>query len=309
MNQEIPTPTTYTRELVINWHVTEACNYRCRYCYAKWQDEGIGRELIYDSDATRALLREVYRFFSPNNVENPLRQVMRWHSLRLNLAGGEPLLYGDLAAEVLKLARGVGFETSVISNGSRLTPILMAKLAPHLSMLGLSLDSADTGTNVAIGRVDRNMNVLSLDALSECIELGRALNPHLRLKINTVVNALNCREDMRHLIMSLLPERWKVLRMLPMLTDDLAVSPAEFMDFVRRHQVLSNVMRAEDNGDMAESYLMIDPYGRFFQNAMDRKGYDYSATILDFGADAAFSQIGLSARKFCARYEGRGMAA
>lgn len=23
-------------ELVINWHITEACNYRCRYCYAHW---------------------------------------------------------------------------------------------------------------------------------------------------------------------------------------------------------------------------------------------------------------------------------
>lgn len=23
--------------VVINWHVTEACNYHCGYCYAKWQ--------------------------------------------------------------------------------------------------------------------------------------------------------------------------------------------------------------------------------------------------------------------------------
>jgi radical S-adenosyl methionine domain-containing protein 2 len=309
MNRKIPSLTTHTRELVINWHVTEACNYRCRYCYAKWQSEEMGRELIHDSGATGALLEEIHRFFSPNCLENPLRRQMGWDSLRLNLAGGEPLLYGDNAAEVLKLARGIGFETSVISNGSRLTPVLMAKLAPHLSMLGLSLDSGDAGTNLGIGRVDRNEHVLSLDALSECIALGRALNPHLRLKINTVVNALNCREDMRCLILSLLPEKWKVLRMLPMLTDDLAVSPAEFQAFVRRHHVLRHVMRAEDNGEMAESYLMIDPHGRFFQNALGRKGYDYSAPILDFGADAAFSQIGLSARKFCARYEGYGMAA
>ena len=30
MQQKPPTPA------VINWHVTEACNYRCGYCYAHW---------------------------------------------------------------------------------------------------------------------------------------------------------------------------------------------------------------------------------------------------------------------------------
>lgn len=24
-------------ELVVNWHITEACNYNCRYCFAKWE--------------------------------------------------------------------------------------------------------------------------------------------------------------------------------------------------------------------------------------------------------------------------------
>ncbi|EGR3240148.1 radical SAM protein, partial [Vibrio parahaemolyticus] len=23
-------------ELVINWHMTEVCNYSCKYCFAKW---------------------------------------------------------------------------------------------------------------------------------------------------------------------------------------------------------------------------------------------------------------------------------
>ncbi|WHR53209.1 hypothetical protein O8413_20755 [Vibrio furnissii] len=25
-----------TKELVINWHLTEVCNYGCKYCFAKW---------------------------------------------------------------------------------------------------------------------------------------------------------------------------------------------------------------------------------------------------------------------------------
>lgn len=41
--------------IVINWHVTEACNYHCGYCYAKWQR--VDRtDLIRDAAATEALL-------------------------------------------------------------------------------------------------------------------------------------------------------------------------------------------------------------------------------------------------------------
>ena len=24
------------KNLVINWHITEACNYHCKFCFAKW---------------------------------------------------------------------------------------------------------------------------------------------------------------------------------------------------------------------------------------------------------------------------------
>ena len=28
-----------TKELVVNWHITEACNYKCDYCFAKWDSK------------------------------------------------------------------------------------------------------------------------------------------------------------------------------------------------------------------------------------------------------------------------------
>ena len=62
-------------------------------------------------------------------------------------------------------------------------------------------------------------------------------------------------------------------------------------------------MRVEDNIEMAESYLMIDPHGHFFQNALGQKGYDYSASILEVGAERAFGEVGLCSGKFCARYD------
>lgn len=295
-------PAIESRELVINWHITEACNYECRYCYAKWQSAESMRELIHDRDGTLKLLCEIYNYFKPENKANPLRKEMNWTSLRLNLAGGEPLLYQRCVVETIKAARQFGFSVSIITNGSRLNSALMREIAPHLSVLGVSLDSASAQTNLEIGRTDRQGQSLFMSDLTSYLAMAKRINPQLKLKINTVVNALNWHQDMNDLVTSLGPVKWKIFRMLPTVTDDLAVSEEEFQHFVLRHQSLKQVMCAEDNVDMAESYLMIDPLGRFFQNSLGRRGYDYSQPILEAGAATAFSQIGLSASKFTSRY-------
>ena len=41
-----------TQQLVINWHLTEACNYSCQYCYAAWNKATNPRELINDAGQT-----------------------------------------------------------------------------------------------------------------------------------------------------------------------------------------------------------------------------------------------------------------
>ena len=292
----------HASELVINWHLTEACNYACRYCYSKWHADGTGKELVRDADASAALLAEIYRQFAPT-TSNHARLGMKWRSVRLSLAGGEPLLYEREIVLIAALAKEIGFDVSVISNGSRLTRALIAELAPQLSVLGLSLDSALPAINREIGRADRHSRVLPLDELAAIIQRGRTLNPDLLLKINTVVNALNFTEDMAPLIRQLAPDKWKVLRMLPTVTTDLAIAEHEFAQFVDRHAALGNLISVEDNGDMVESYIMIDPRGRFFQNSLAGKGYRYSDPILDVGADAAFRQISWLADKFQARYE------
>jgi radical S-adenosyl methionine domain-containing protein 2 len=291
-------------ELVINWHLTEACNYRCRYCYSKWH-AGAGKELIHSLEGSAAMLTELVRHFSPDNPRNQARLGMQWDSLRLSLAGGEPLLYSREVVGVVAQARNLGFKVSLITNGSRLTQPLMAALAPQLSVLGLSLDSAMASTNREIGRADKHERVLSLSNLAAIIDSGRHLNPDLRVKINTVVNALNFTEDMSRPIRQLAPDKWKVMRMLPTITSDLAIADHEFAEFVARHQQLGGIMAAEDNNDMIESYIMIDPHGRFFQNSLNGSGYRYSEEILAVGAEAAFQQICWQAKKFQSRYHAK----
>lgn len=293
-----PTP------LVLNWHLTEACNYRCQYCYATWNESACPRELIHDPERTAALLSELYRFFRPGNRANPLASRMSWSSVRLNLAGGEPLLHANKLPAIVSQARALGFDVSMISNGSRLTRELLDQLATQLTWLGISIDSASPATNRAIGRIDCRGRLLDLDDLATGLASARQSNPGLRLKLNTVVNQLNHAEDLSALIQRFAPQKWKVLRMLPVVNQHLTVSDEQFAAFVARHGTFANILCAEDNQDMHESYLMIDPYGRFFQNSplIAGQGYAYSQPILEVGAEAAFTQMAFDPERFSARY-------
>jgi radical S-adenosyl methionine domain-containing protein 2 len=291
-------------ELVINWHLTEACNYSCKYCYASWNRERGMKDVIHDPIATQTLLASIQNFFDPDNLSNPLREAMRWRKVRLSIAGGEAMLYGDRVGQIMKMAEQLGFRLSLITNGSLLPDAGMGELASYLSILGISIDSVDTETNRRIGRIDRN-GVLSLNVIAEKIELARRANPALKIKINTVVNALNVHDDLSGLIERLRPDRWKVLRVLPTIDSSLVVSDLDFHRFLQRHQTFAEVTSSEDNQEMTESYIMIDPLGRFFQNmppAAGSGGYRYSSPILDVGIESAFSSIRFSASKFASRY-------
>jgi len=92
--------------------------------------------------------------------------------------------------------------------------------------------------------------------------------------------------------------------MLPVVTDELMVSDADFQGFVARHQPLGDILCIEDNTEMVESYMMIDPLGRFFQNALGQSSYRYSSPIPEVGVDHAFAAVGMDPTKFCARYLG-----
>lgn len=278
--------------IVINWHVTEACNFRCRYCYAKWQQPA-GLEVIRDPGATKQLLGALRAGFNSHGTSS---------RPRLNFAGGEPLLFDRQVAAAMELSRSMGFDVSLITNGSRLTANTAEKIAPQLSMLGVSIDAISSDANGQIGRLDGRGEQLDLAGLIDRIVTMRRINPSITLKINTVVNEGNWQENLTPLIATLAPSRWKVLRMLPAVTEDLAVNDIQFLSFVERHSALANIMCVEDNDDMVQSYIMVDPHGRFFQNRTGETGYDYSASIIDVGARSAFEGMKWSEQKFSARY-------
>lgn len=290
--------------LVINWHLTEACNFSCRYCYAAWAKPDRTRELWRNTEQTMVMLNALYQFFHPSNQQNPLRKCLDWHAVRLNLAGGEPSLAGSHLPTLIEGAHNIGFDVSIISNGSHLTDLILEQIAPKLSWLALSIDSQQATTNQSIGRTDSHGRLINLNSLASSLRHLQQQNPRLRLKLNTVVNRLNHKEDLTPLIQQFAPDKWKVLRMLPVLNDNLAISDQEFAAFINRHRQHAPILFAEDNQDMRDSYLMIDPHGRFFQNSTlaARQGYTYSRPILDVGVATAFNEINFDYRRFGARY-------
>lgn len=288
-------------QLVINWHITESCNYSCQYCYARWKKTRAKGELIHDEIVSRHLLRELKRVFFSRNTSNPLYPSLKWNDLRLSLAGGEPLIYPQRTMQVAREARDLGFKVSLITNSSFLSQEGLDPLFESLSVLGVSIDSLGIKTSRQIGRADNAGHVLSLSDHEKTIENIRTINPKIILKVNTVVNKFNCHEDLSKLVERLKPNKWKVLKVLPVVNDELGISDQEFMSFVKRHQHLGSVMSVENNQKMIESYLMVDPLGRFFQNKPHIKNgdsYSYSQPILQCGAETAFKQISFDVEKF-----------
>jgi len=298
-------PVQLIDQLVINWHITEVCNYHCEYCYAKWHQKDDLRELIHNPEKSSLLLKKLYEYFQPNNPLNPLSKHLSWNSVRLNIAGGEPTLYKEKLLYILKEAKDAGFETSIISNGSQFSDLdFVSSLSNTVSLLGVSIDSIHPEVNRIIGREDRKTKQLDMSTLTKALLLAREVNPDITIKLNSVINHSNYLSDMNTMIEGLQPDKWKVLRMLPVISDALMVSDEEFDVFIKRHASVSKFMVVEDNKDMTESYIMLDPLGRFFQNSPENKDntYSYSSSILSATVDDAFQAINFSAEKFLGRY-------
>lgn len=285
------------KELVINWHITEACNYKCNYCFAKW---GKPKELHRSLSAVDKLLSNLSEYFIRS--DSSLKAKLKYDEVRINIAGGEPMMLGDTFLNILRLAKKKGFKTSVITNGHYLLNNKINLPENILDMVGISFDSQNYATRQLIGRADRKGNSLGADDLKVVLmELTRT-QKGIKTKINTVVNIHNWQENFTELISEIKPDKWKVLHVMPYGSDELLISDEQFNSFIEKHRNESLSIYAESNLAMTESYLMIDPKGCFYQNVSNISGYKYSEAINDVGVEVALKQVNFNQAVFSARY-------
>ncbi|KAB0628445.1 radical SAM protein [Acinetobacter gandensis] len=289
--------TTYaTKELVVNWHITEACNYKCDYCFAKWNSNT--KEILHSISKIEAVLTQIECI---RHLFNTKSNKILFENLRLNLVGGETFLYEKQLRNIISLSKKYGFKLSAITNGSLFNSDNIEFIAQNFSSIGISVDSLNKDTNLMIGRSSKK-KVFDYQETLLAINQMREINPNLDFKINTVVNKLNFSENLSDFIQQVKPRKWKVFKLLPIYSDKLEIQDHEFYSFIKTHAHLSEIMSIENNDDMTESYLMIDPLGRFFQNGIER-GYNYSSPLCEVSADFALKQINFDTNKFISRYK------
>ncbi|NRA82103.1 MAG: radical SAM protein, partial [Pseudoalteromonas sp.] len=223
--------------------------------------------------------------------------------VRINFAGGEPLILKKRFAQLIMKAKSLGFNLSLITNGHYLTNSFINNYGAMFSMIGISFDSQYMITREDIGRIDRKDESFGTHVLIKAVKQLRKVNPSITIKINTVVNSLNYQESFEQLIAEIKPEKWKVFQVLPVLNDNLLISDEQFTVFVNRHASLKEVMVAEDNEAMTTSYLMINPQGRFYQNSSTQNGYIYGDLILDVGVEKALEVCQINWETFASRYK------
>src|SRR5207249_3102493 len=121
-------------------------------------------------------------------------------------------------------------------------------------------------------------------------------------------NRLNLSENLGDLVASLRPFRWKMFQVKEVIGQndksfaELAISAAEFDDFVARNRALvppAVAIVPETADDMTDSYAMIAPNGCFFDSSQGH--YRYSRPILNVGILEAFQEVAFDTEKFVKR--------
>jgi len=249
----------------VNLHVWAKCNLHCAYCYGRFPERP--------------------PFLRGADWSGILDDLANEGVRRVTFSGGEPTLHPDLEP-MLAYARQVGLQTSIITNGARLTRAHVELL----DVVAITADSANDETLILLGR--------GKDYLRTLRRVAALIRLPTLLKVNTVVTRLNMAEDLTPLIRSLRPFKWKPLQFVhvPGENDDsataLAVRDDEFDGFVSRHAAIGDELwfAPESARTIQTTYVMVDPLGRLFQHA--EGGHVRSRPLLDIGLRTALREVG-----------------
>ncbi len=129
MAHEHGVPAASSKEVVINYHLTQLCNYRCRYCYAQWGIKSPKDELHHNPEQVQRMLKVLHREFLPQISHRSTGTSQSTHCLRLNLVGGEPFLVKRFE-EIIEAAQAIGFRASIVTNGSLLKDEFIERITP-----------------------------------------------------------------------------------------------------------------------------------------------------------------------------------
>jgi radical S-adenosyl methionine domain-containing protein 2 len=277
------TPTTPRLEALppsVNWHFWPWCNYACTFCFAHFDDLNKSDKL----SKKQALL-----------IPKMLAEA---GATKITFVCGEPTLCPYLG-ELLEAAKDAGLTTCIVSNGTGLTEEFLRSWHHFIDWIGISIDASNDVLHARIGRgLKRDLRQQRSSHLADSLVVwNRCVGYGIRMKLNTVVNAMNVDDDMTELVLRLRPERWKIFQVLPVsgqndgLVDPLLISGSEFEAWIDRHHdvVQSGIdFVPESNELMRGSYAMMDALGRFYSNINGE--HEYTNPVMDVGVLEAWGE-------------------
>jgi radical S-adenosyl methionine domain-containing protein 2 len=263
---------------------------RCKFCFATFKD--VKHSILAKGHLPKEQAIEVVFHLAEIGFE------------KITFAGGEPTLCPWLP-DLITTAKQAGLTTMIVTNGSKLTDSFLQANQQHLDWIAVSIDSLNADTNIVTGRAISGKTPLQLDYLTSLVD--RIKQHGYGLKINSVISSKNYNENMSEFIRYAKPSRWKLFQVLPIAGQndlnihDFKISDEQFQTFISTHSDLQDITAIvpESNSQMKGSYAMVDPAGRFYDNATGT--HNYSRPILDIGARLAIQQMSYDFSKFVSR--------
>lgn len=274
----------------VNFHLWEPCNFRCKFCFATFQD------------VRKTILPKGH--LPKQEALNLIDKLAEAGFSKITFAGGEPTLcpwIGDLIVR----AKIKGFTTMIVTNGTGLNDQFFRDIEGFLDWVVISIDSAVPLFNLQSGRHQGSKIVPNSQYYQEKVALVKKWS--IKLKINTVINKTNYKDySLAPFIISLRPKRWKIFQTLKVEGqndkhfDEISINDKKFESFIEANCIKDIPFTVvEDNKAMTGTYIMIDPAGRFFDNT---KGtHSYSESILKVGVQEALLAITYSFNDFIGR--------
>lgn len=271
---------------VINFHLTEKCNYQCVYCFSKFKNSN---ELNLDD--WKKMVDLVDEYFQRNDINDG----------RISLAGGEPLLVKFLD-ELINYIYAKNIKISIITNCSLLTKSKIDSWANKIEFLGVSIDSINKEKNLINGR-NSNGKTIELDKLIDI--LNYAKEKGMKLKVNTVVSKINLYEDIMPLYHLVEFDRIKLLQVrINQNCNEEAkkyeITSDEFDKYCAKVITCNKKIIIEKEQDIESSYIVIGPKGHLFSNR--NKYFQKIGTIFNEKLESLITKAELNYQTFLKRY-------
>jgi len=276
---------------VINLHITELCNYRCKHCFSCFKSLN---ELKLND--WKKIVDKVIEYFNENNISNG----------RINIAGGEPTLAPYLN-ELIDYIYSKNIEVSIITNLSKVNKDVIDTWSNKVSMVGVSIDSLDPLTNIKIGRCQNNSIVIPKDTLIDTLNYIKEKG--IKLKVNTVVTKNNIDEDLTELYDKVNFDKIKVFQIkINENCNEHArvydISIEEFNNYKNKVLAKTNKKIIFESSELIESsYVIIDPEGYVIsnKNSLHKKTNNLLDSNITLGY--AINEVGLVEERFNYRYQ------